>query len=89
MALTLTTVEQHLRSGAGQEAALLTLYMGAAWDYVRAFTNREWADPVPASVEAAVLLLVADLYENREATGPVKLHENKAVERLLWPHRVF
>lgn len=44
--------------------------------------------PVPAALRAAVLLLTADLYANREAgiTG-VSVAENPAVDRLLFPYR--
>jgi len=40
----------------------------------------------PEPIRAAILLLVGDLYENREAQGQ-PLHENRAVHRLLWPYR--
>jgi uncharacterized phiE125 gp8 family phage protein len=44
---------------------------------------------VPPSIQAAIKLLVSDLYENREAQTETKLEENKAAMRLLWPHRVL
>lgn len=44
---------------------------------------------LPAAIQAAVLLLVGDLYANREAQQEVPLHENRAAERLLWPYKAF
>lgn len=88
----LPEVKAHLRIGHDAEDNLLSLYLLAAIDHVRAFTRRDydsWEQPVPPAVNAAVLLLVADLYENREAQGAAALHENRTVERLLWPYRVF
>lgn len=41
---------------------------------------------VPAPLKAAVLLLAADLYANREAGGAA-IVENPAVDRLLFPYR--
>lgn len=90
MTLTLTDVKAHLRVQHSDEDSLIGTYMAAAWDYVRAFTRQEWpGEEAPAAVCMAVLLLVGDSYENREAQSPVALKENKAVERLLWPHRSF
>lgn len=85
-------IAAHLRLPGGEYDFNLEVYELAAWEYVRAFTGQTWtaeSTDVPASVTAAVLLLIADLYENREAQSPVPLAENKAVERLLWPHRSF
>ncbi|AJQ86092.1 head-tail connector protein [Xanthomonas oryzae pv. oryzicola] len=42
--------------------------------------------PVPAALKAAILLLVGDLYANREASIQ-GLSENPAVSRLLFPFR--
>lgn len=91
MPLTQSDVEKHLRLPPGQDADILDLYTRAAWEHVRAVTGEPWpaTELVPASVEAAVLLLIGDLYENREASGPVKLYENRAVTALLWPYRRF
>ncbi|MCY1249378.1 hypothetical protein D9M72_629060 [compost metagenome] len=44
--------------------------------------------PVPAPLRAAILLLVGDLYANREAriTGTIHV-ENPTVGRLMFPYR--
>lgn len=44
---------------------------------------------VPAALRAAMLLIVGELYENREATTARPLTENPAVKRLLDPYRVW
>lgn len=46
------------------------------------------AADVPGGIVAAILLLIGDLAENREAqiVGSI-IQENKAVQRLLFPHR--
>ena len=48
---------------------------------------------VPASIRAALLLLVGDLYENREGQlitdSRATLIDNPAVDRLLTPFRIF
>ena len=42
-----------------------------------------------APVEAAILLRVADLYENREAVTDRSLYDNPTFARLLAPYRVM
>ena len=43
---------------------------------------------VPASLRAAMFLLIGDWYENREGTQNRNLQANPAVERLLAPYRL-
>lgn len=43
----------------------------------------------PAPVDAAILLMVGDLYENREGQSDKALHRNQTYERLLNPYRVM
>jgi len=90
----LMMAKRHLRVEGTDEDVILGFYAEAAIDYVHAFTGREWlywpdGEGHPAGVLVAAMLLVADMYENREAQSTVKLSENKTVERLLWPYRVF
>jgi len=42
---------------------------------------------VPASIRHAMLLVIGDLYEHREARLEVKVEDNRAVRDLLWPYR--
>lgn len=90
--VTTADIAKHLRITPEEaESTLLQLYEGAAVEYVNAFTGIEWdaEAEIPFSVSAAVLLLIGDLYENREASTPLSLKENPAVSRLLWPFRSF
>ena len=90
MFLEILDVQQHLRITSDDEDTLLVRWMTATCDYLTALTGNDYStDPVPASVYAAGLLLVADLFENREASSPVELKENPAVMRLLAPYRAY
>lgn len=46
-------------------------------------------ETLPESMKFAAMLVVADLYENREAQSREQLYVNRAVENLLRPFRVF
>lgn len=97
--LTLTEIKQHLRLDEAETAedALLASLGEAAQDYAAQYLNRSipWTDdagdpaPVPASVRAALLLIVGDLYEHREGQflGATQA-TNPAVENLLHFYRV-
>ena len=75
----------------------LEAILAAAIDHAEQYLGRPipWSTdeasdvPVPASVRAAVLLIAADLHENREAQFVgVSVAENPAVHRLLHFYRV-
>lgn len=95
--LTLDEIKAHLRLDGNAEDAHLALLNDAAQDYASQYMNRAipWHDdvgaeePVPASVKAAILLTIGDLYENREAqfVGVIRA-DNPTVLRLLSPYRV-
>jgi uncharacterized phiE125 gp8 family phage protein len=72
----------------------VTLAYGKDWpstrDQINAVTIRAELgyasrDAVPASLRSAMLLLIGDLYENREAQSDALLQENRTVQRLLSP----
>jgi uncharacterized phage protein (predicted DNA packaging) len=90
MICTLDEVKQHLRISASDDDALLAVYADAAERYVNDVTGEVLsalqANPM---AKAAVLLIVGDLYENREASSEVQLKDNPTVDRLLWPLRVW
>ena len=46
-------------------------------------------DPVPAPVNAAILLQVGDLYTNRERQADKQFYGNSTYERLLNPYRAM
>lgn len=88
MTIDLTAAKQHCHVDFDDDDAMLTQYIAAANDHLGAIGVDMTADPLPASIDQAVLLLVAYYYDNREAVGP---DDNKLVElgvdRLIAPYR--
>lgn len=88
MVLTLQEIKDHLKiDGDEQNAELKRLY-DAAEDYVLMYlgqTALPWdSNPCPASVKHALLLVIGDLNENREAAVTGTIHtDNPTVDRLL------
>jgi len=94
--LTLDEIKAHLRLDGNAEDAQLTLLSSAAEDYAAHYLGRSlpWLDEsgaavaVPASIKAALLLIVGDLYENREgAVVGASRTDNPTVNRLMQFHR--
>lgn len=94
MPVTLEQAKNHLRVDQSEtiEDSHIEMLIDAAHAYAEKYLNRAipWdGEPVPASVTAAMLLVIGDLYENRE--GQVigsAVENNPAVEKLLHFHRV-
>ena len=95
--VSLADAKTHLRVDGSAEDGFIELLLGAAEDAVARYLNRPvpWRDtdgtetPVPAAVKVAVLLILGDLYANREASVVgATVSANPTVDRLLWPHRV-
>lgn len=98
-AVTLAEAKQHLRVIGNAEDAQIQLYLDAAEQQAANFIKRPipWDDgavppvavPVPAPVKAAILLILGDLFENREGviTGTI-VAGNPSVNALLWPYRM-
>ncbi|MBI1243767.1 MAG: hypothetical protein GC202_02085 [Alphaproteobacteria bacterium] len=72
---------------------------GRAWPTARAMTNSvrirydsgQAAASVPSALKAAILLIVGDLYANREgqfAGSGIVVAPNATVDALLWPFRI-
>ena len=94
--VTLEEAKLHLRVDGSDDDADITIKLEAAEESAVNFLNRPipWKGtdgmdvPVPASVKAAILLLLGDLYANREGAIVGTIHTvNPTVERLLWPYR--
>ena len=88
--LTLAEAKLHCRIDHADEDTLLSAMIDAAvasvGDYINAAEPLD--DTAPAPVKAACLLLVGDLYSNREALVERPLSKNPTFERLLNPYRV-
>lgn len=98
---TLSIIKKHLRVSSldTSEDTLLLLYMGACEDdilnYIDATELPGLSDSppsdVPFAIQAAHLLLVGGLYENRESENAggagQQILSNPAVKRLLNPYR--
>lgn len=88
MVLTLQDIKDHLKiDGDEQNSELKRLY-DAAEDYVLKYLDRPslpWdSNPCPASIKQALLLVIGDLNENREAAVTGTIHtDNPTVFRLL------
>lgn len=95
---TIPEIKYHLRldqSSCSEDVRLLEL-LEAATDYASMYLGRPipWTDEndaavdVPASVRAGILLIVADLFENRESQFVgVSAEENPTVKNLLHFYR--
>lgn len=94
--LTMDEAKAHLRIDGPDEDADTSLKLAAAEDAVIHHLNRPlpWIGdddqpaPVPASVKVAILLMLGDLYANREAAIVGATHAvNPTVARLLDAYR--
>lgn len=91
--LTLTETKLHLRVDHNFEDAGIEAMIDAATAAVSDYLGVPIEDlellAQPAPVCSAALLLVADLYTNRERQSAQVLHRNETFERLLNPYRVM
>lgn len=95
--LTLEEIKAHLRVDGDDEDQQLLTMASAAEDYASQYLGRSipWQNAegeeasVPPSVRAAILLVIGDLYENREdhVIG-ASVARTGAVDRLLHFYRV-
>jgi hypothetical protein len=94
--VTLDEAKAHLRVDGADDDADITLKLAAAEDDVSRYLGRPvpWTDadgvevPVPAAVKAAILLVLGDLYANREVSViDATYAENPTLKRLLSSYR--
>ena len=88
--LTLEETKLHLRVTHDGEDVLIEALMATATAACADFLNMPAADlvvAVPAPVKSAALLLVGNLYENRESMGDRPYSKNPTFEALLNPYR--
>jgi uncharacterized phage protein (predicted DNA packaging) len=89
--LTLPETKLHLRVDHDDEDALISALIDTATAACADYLNMEAADlvvAVPAPVKSAALLLVGNLYENRESMSDRPYSKNPTFEALLNPYRV-
>lgn len=89
-AVTLQEAKDHLRVLEDDEDALITSLLEAAEGHVAKYLGDDLPEVMPAPIKAAVLLLVGDLFENRErqaVTGVGGFQENPTFHLLLNPYR--
>lgn len=85
--VTLEEAKLHMRVDHDEEDSYILGLIAAAETHVGNFLGDGLPDPMPAPIKAAVLLLVGDLYENRERQGDRTLTEGTAYSMLLAPYR--
>ena len=83
----------HLRVDDDEEDDLIQRYIDAATIAAAQHLNVPIVDllgeDTPAPIDAAILLMVGDLYMNREAVVERQLFSNPTYDRLLAPYRVM
>lgn len=91
--LNLDEIKLHLRIDHAEEDALLTDLLHTAVVAIADYLNLLETDPLLMDarppLKSAALLLIGDLYLNREAQSDKPLHLNQAYERLLAPYRAY
>lgn len=89
--LTLEETKLHCRIDHDAEDVLIASLMATATATVGDYINSpEPLDNTAAPpVKSAALLMVADLYTNRESQTERPLSDNKTFERLLAPYRAY
>ena len=88
--LTLFETKAHLRVDHSDEDLLIYSLIEAATAAACDYLNVETLGlDAPAPVKSAALLLVGDLYANREAQADRQLYRNATYQALLNPYRVY
>ncbi|WPC65275.1 head-tail connector protein [Rhodoferax ferrireducens] len=90
--LTLTEAKLHLRVDGTDDDTLITSLIAAATAATANHLDNAslvMDATAPAPIKSAALLLIADLYENREAQTERQLFSNATFDRLLQPYRVL
>lgn len=84
--INLSEAKNHLKVDSSDEDDLIQAYINASIDYI-GMTLNDVNFPPAGSIKAAALLIVGDLYENREAAGVKEIKPNPAVMNLIYPYR--
>ena len=84
--MTLDEIKLQIRADSDDEDELLTMYGNAAEDYLERYTGVKFnQETLPAIGKIALLMLVANMYENREsaAFSDERMYENKLATAYL------
>jgi uncharacterized phage protein (predicted DNA packaging) len=84
--ISLSEAKSHLRIDQSDEDTLIQLYIDAVDVAIENYLNLS-NPPQNSAVKAAALLLVGNIYENREAYNEKELVINPTVASLLFPYR--
>lgn len=59
-----------------------------AWsgEYLTSNSPIDITEDIPKSLKSAMLLLIGEMYKNREVTSDIAVHENKTFDALVAPH---
>lgn len=99
MSISLAEAKQHLRlqEDSGDEDAMIEMLIKTALRAVRDYIDRPFSDPVcqdednstllASPLRYAALLILGDLYENREAQQSMTLNINMTCQNLMNPYR--
>ena len=99
MSISLAEAKEHLRlqEDGGEEDAYIEMLIKTALRAVKDYIDRPFSDPVcqdednatllAAPLRYAALLILGDLYENREAQQTMTLNINITCQNLMNPYR--
>ena len=91
--LQLSEVKNHLRVLHARDDSYIQLLTKAALESVENFIDRPFLDvfdefgDIPASLKAAALLMVGDMYSNRSDVVGTIVAVNPTTQRLMLPYR--
>ena len=96
-AITLERAKQHLRVEHGEEDALIELLIKTALRGVKDYIDRPLSDAIcrddanalllAPPLQFAQLLMIGDMYENRESQQMMTLNINMTCQNLMNPYR--
>lgn len=84
----LSEMKQHLRILHDFDDATIQIYLDSAEQHIQNFLGDDWikVTDAPAPIKSAILLLGADLYQNRTMQADQALNNNRAFDLLLGPY---
>ena len=86
--VTLDEMKQHLRILHNFDDTTIQIYLDSAIQHIKNFLGDDYEKSVvtPAPIKSAILLLGADLYQNRTMQADQALNNNRAFDLLLSPY---